>query len=790
MNDAAKVLGVLWGTGHHSLCYKLPDRPFAVQGFYDTPDALWAATVERANAGADTYFGVNALARVPTSGRGRSSDVLWVVALYVDLDWADEAHKGTELPSEDELRGALAEFEHQPSIVVHSGHGLQAYWPLTYPIEASMGLDLQHGLHGALEAAGMKPERFDLASVLRLPGSINYKSDPVVVRLETFRSRRFVPTMLVRPKPNHLEDSLRTQGKSSRDDDRIPMPSTPRPDSTDDGMTPIEWFIENTDFVDELVRRGWQYHSEDRFEGDLTSMWTRPGKDTRDGHSARLLRSGVLIVWTSAVPGLPPGRYDVAEFVAALDHGGRKDDLASHVRRNLMPKPPPAPLYAPQGAADGPEPPVGPVMWPRLPEAFWSATDEFAHIARAADAATAGREAVLLCSIVLVLLHAPNVVTLAPPPRKAALNAFACLVGYPADGKGTAMDTALAVMPPPPGTFHTTLGTAEGFVKAFHQRDPDHSGKGVAPLVRHWNPILVRTDEIGAFVATAGSAGERGAALLAELKSAFSGERLGKGYATEDKGMQIAPWTYRACGLLAIAPEKAEPLMGDLGGGWPERLLYAPAAPTHIPEYGEAIPDDPGPLPWSNPWDGYRYGVTPTFGRDERVAKAAHDLNRAYRMRLTTVDPHDVHAVLIRLKVAAGLAMLAGRRSMQWSDWEHAEQVMAVSRATRSHLLAIIDDGKRRLQQAKDARVLNLDVARGHAQHHHKVIEVAKRLAKMARDEPGITRKQARGRLSRNSRDVLEDALEHAKGSGWLIEADIEVNGGVTRVLQPGNVQV
>jgi putative DNA primase/helicase len=68
-----------------------------------------------------------------------------------------------------------------------------------------------------------------------------------------------------------------------------------------------------------LEKHGWQYKKDDRF-GEL---WTRPGKDTDEGHSARLWPNGNLLIFTSNGGRFKQSQcYSPFAQFAELDHGG------------------------------------------------------------------------------------------------------------------------------------------------------------------------------------------------------------------------------------------------------------------------------------------------------------------------------------------------------------------------------------------------------------------------------------------------------------------------------------
>jgi hypothetical protein len=173
----AEFLEAVWGGGPHSLCWlSLGGFRFT---FADSPGELLERAAELGEV--DTWFGVHPLKRIPAHGRGDRDDILEVVALAADLDWAHPTRRTEEpLPTEAEVRARLGRMSEPlspapPSIVVHSGHGLQPWWLLTNPVSPEMGEQLMAQLGVALGRLGLENGRPDLASILRLPGTCNWK---------------------------------------------------------------------------------------------------------------------------------------------------------------------------------------------------------------------------------------------------------------------------------------------------------------------------------------------------------------------------------------------------------------------------------------------------------------------------------------------------------------------------------------------------------------------------------------------------------------------------------------
>lgn len=170
-----------------SLCRrKGADGQFLAQGQATTPASVLSWATAKSLEGYDTWFGIHPLTGVPAPGRrGRAADVASVQTMHVDLDFADEAaHKGA-IQCEAEVRARVASFALSPTVTINSGHGLHLYWCLEEKVTPDDGATLICELHRALAEHGLTPERKDLASVLRVPGTLNYKTGrPVPVEAE------------------------------------------------------------------------------------------------------------------------------------------------------------------------------------------------------------------------------------------------------------------------------------------------------------------------------------------------------------------------------------------------------------------------------------------------------------------------------------------------------------------------------------------------------------------------------------------------------------------------------
>lgn len=195
MEQALAFLRALWApapSDHYCLLWTMPDK--RSRWFRTTDDGLASAaeTVGRFRDRNDIYMGAG-LSSKSHGSRQRvvAADVSGIAALWADVDYqVDGAHKKPNLPpDQDAAMQLLTDALIEPSIIVHSGHGLQAWWLLDKPMmfvdrqQQGAGQQLEKAWNDALRAEARKHKwdvdaTWDLARVMRLPGGLNHKTDP------------------------------------------------------------------------------------------------------------------------------------------------------------------------------------------------------------------------------------------------------------------------------------------------------------------------------------------------------------------------------------------------------------------------------------------------------------------------------------------------------------------------------------------------------------------------------------------------------------------------------------
>ena len=156
------------------------------------------------------YLGIGIRKERLPSGRGTHSDVIGIPGFWLDLDFesAAGAHKVTKPlpPNEDACLDLLRSSPYQPSLIIHSGHGLQAYWIFNEcwcfddDVERKRAENLSSGWQSWFKSeAGRRgwhvDSTGDLTRVMRIPGSFNCKVEPhLEVRIIEQSDLRYEPS--------------------------------------------------------------------------------------------------------------------------------------------------------------------------------------------------------------------------------------------------------------------------------------------------------------------------------------------------------------------------------------------------------------------------------------------------------------------------------------------------------------------------------------------------------------------------------------------------------------------
>ena len=196
-------------------------------------------------------------------GRGKTDDVIGVPGLWLDLDYdSPGAHKARHPlpPDQDAALSLLDTAPYKPSLIVHSGHGLQAYWlfkELTSFDSQSDRNDfgrLCRGWQRFFQQAGSirgwhVDSTADLARVMRVPGTRNHKT-PEAREVTVYEDNGF------RYDPSDFGDFAEPDTSPSRSAVGIPLSSNGHLDLRNLRVSPrIKYLIRHGDSIGQYPSR-------------------------------------------------------------------------------------------------------------------------------------------------------------------------------------------------------------------------------------------------------------------------------------------------------------------------------------------------------------------------------------------------------------------------------------------------------------------------------------------------------------------------------------------------------
>ena len=304
-------------------------------------DDLGAATdkvVELAKSH-DVYLRATTVENPPPPGRrGGAKETRALHGLWCDLDHAQGCHAepsgGLPLPPTPEEALAVIEGLPEPSVVINTSGGFQAWWFFDEPIEIG-----SHGYEELAELASSWTDMIvrrgaelgfhvdavrDLARLMRVPGTLNHKwaKERGVSRAVTVRSESGV-----RYSVEELRDiaRVRTHERSA--------PETGRRRSS--GTRVIERWAANISWEDILEPAG--FEKSRQLEGTAVE-WTRPGNSSSERSAVTDFEGVPVMVVFSENAGLPAGpgqKLTKFRVYAHLYFGGDEAAAARAIREEF-----------------------------------------------------------------------------------------------------------------------------------------------------------------------------------------------------------------------------------------------------------------------------------------------------------------------------------------------------------------------------------------------------------------------------------------------------------------------
>ena len=411
-----------------------------------------------------------------------------------------------------------------------------------------------------------------------------------------------------------------------------------------------------------------------------------------------------------------------------------------------------------------PAPPTPTVLADAVDDSgFWDSRPVLRHIRDFARSRRVGPWALLGITLArTIAMVPPSVVLPALVGSYASLNLFVGVVGRSGAGKGGAEAAAAEAVRSNQTVQTLTVGSGEAIAHAFMERRKNKQ-TDQWEIHQHTTRVLVSVAEVD----TLGALRARTAAtIMPELRKAWMGEQLGFHYVDLTKRLPVPAHCYRLCMVVGIQPERAATLLDDAAGGTPQRFVWVPATDPDAPDIA------PTPVPV---WD-WQLPLPPVVNASGRAvlpvcdtARWVIDAAQLARLRGNS-EALDGHALLARLKVAAGLALLDQRMEVGEVDWELAGTVMAVSEATRTAVVASLTEMSRRANVAKGKaeaqRAVIVDEAREVAAMERIKRVILRRLDVVGED--GETRGLLRRAVHSRDRGLFGQAIQQLVDEGFV----------------------
>lgn len=427
-----------------------------------------------------------------------------------------------------------------------------------------------------------------------------------------------------------------------------------------------------------------------------------------------------------------------------------------------------------------------------LPEEFWGARELFKVVRQQARADGTSPDAVLGA----VLARASGMVS---PELKfhsgkiGTFNMFVNVVAPTGIGKTESMRSAQRVVTPP-----THLTDLHGHVEADKFRDGWALGSGEGMVETFMGMIEKETGEVYQYGPNKGEPktkpvkaqvrqnaflfldeGEtlnrmlerRGATVGQYIRTMWTGAGTGASNAQQETSRHLEDGSYSLGLLIGWQPKAAQALIGDAGGGTPQRFIWLSALDPDMPEYPDEEPE-PIRLPLC---DGHGHPITGTV-------QFPIEIKRALRLRLREKhvdgafdEELQSHEPLMRCKLAALLCVLDGRMIVNEDDWRFAGMIWQVSCAVRDRLVEFGRQQAARAQEAEAARHAELAAAGEAARIEvsERVVSYARQIAERARAAeqevgPRLGRSDERRRIKSALRKSWDAGLEYALARGWV----------------------
>jgi hypothetical protein len=724
----------------------------------------WASVYfdHRIPTAADAYLAPNPVTGPAreNSGRGKVEDVHTVRALYVDIDVKPGACRDINQAHQlvDDISSLLSE---RPTVLIHSGGGLQPIWNLedTDPIEGAKILRRFGRLaRVCADARGIAIDSvFDLARVLRAPGTLNHKYDPPV-------EAACVPDSGGPMTAEYVRERLDEAGiLDIADDVGLGADVIKHPED-------CAWSPQPCNYIKTLIA-AWNEEPVTARHPWLLCQFVRLECARRYGcltHAAyraavHVLEARMHHLCTRVGEERKVGTHEIRDIsIEAINRASRKTnaqvarELGSHRHNTLSDKPSTNGHVAPLPDDQAPQ-----ITLEDIEQDFWEARPELSLIRCAALSQMASPWAVLASVAAIALSSIPPVITLPPViGGKGSLNWFAALAANSAGGKGAAWAVAQELYP-----VHVNvrnIGSGEGMIEAYQRggKTDDSENEIVS--------ILFSVSEIDALGAMKSRSGQT---TMAILRQGFSGESLGFTY--RGRHDVVAAHTYRMTMLTSVQPATAGTLLDDAAGGTPQRFMWFPAKDRRC------TLDNTGKWPLNRL--GERKKVPYISGVDISraplevpIPDSAVRLIRETRAAFMTDSDNalDGHSLYSREKLAYALGVLHGELEITEESWRLSGIAAAVSDWYRGKVIKAYQYEKDRVskERGRSRAVENYEQGlAGHDIHAEHNMRIKSWILRTLEKHGSATRGALTKKCAYRDRAKLDEVLALAEGMGQVV---------------------
>ncbi|GAA0670409.1 hypothetical protein GCM10009535_57750 [Streptomyces thermocarboxydovorans] len=675
----------------------------------------------------------------------------------VNVIWTEvDSHGLTseELAFLDSVNATIVE---SGGVADDGGAKTHVYVPLAATHQPDVIEDLNRALRDRLNG-----DKFDVTTFLRLPGTLHRKDADNPVRVRVLRY-----STATRAKLPDVASALGTDAESTSAQSRTQRASI---EPVEPPKNSLVWARARKvrREVDGQIREAVEQRGETIDRSDR--LW---------GLYCELAKVGVLegehILWAAQQSKYLAERVtvkDVARFLTSDAYTRARDEWESTQKPEAQPA-----VSAPaDGSNDGRD--------DTAEAAFWEARPVLTHIRDFAHSRLVSSWAVFGISVARVMNQIPTEVLLPPlVGGRTGLNFYVGIVDSSGVGKG-ASESAAEECFEAGQVLSVNIGSGEGIAHAYMSRrkatmeevEEGIVGKGETVMEMHTHSVLFTAPEIDTLTAIKGRSSST---LSAELRKAWSGERLGFMYVTEAKRLTIEKHTYRMTLVCGVQPTRAEALLDESGGGLPQRFLWMPANDPTIPELEDLRDAEAVPLKlpdFFHELNAPRGMVTVDVCESARREIRQHQ--HAKIKRTVTPDPLDSHRNLVRLKVAAALAFMDGRKGVSEEDWALADVVMSVSDRTRDFIRHEITRARSDISRERGRD----DAIREVAKREHVETETTRRVWRRldevlrAADKP-MTVSDLQKKVPPRDREEVADVVAEMSAKGLVREAGTNRKG-------------